>query len=316
MKNIECFSRALRLRWEWFRWDEVDRPWKGTPTPCDSSDKQLFSSCTTIQLGDGSLASFWMDRWLNGVAPAVLASEIFKLTRLKRLSVKEAMDNGRWMKGLQRMHTDAQIEQFVRLWGEVQNVMLSNNRDSISWDLTANAAYSACSAYEIQFAARIAMPGLDRVWRCKMEGKVKFYLWLLLQNRNWTADHLRARGWSHNSMCRLCDQQEETAEHLTLSCCYAKEVWFQFSRTSSAMYNAISSTPSIREWWFRLYSATGEKEKVSEDITLAAYIAWNLWMERNRRVFDQKERTAISLAVFIKEEVNLFWEATKRTTVV
>lgn len=48
IKNIECFSRALRLRWEWFKWGDGERPWKGFATPCDDMDRQLFSSCTTI----------------------------------------------------------------------------------------------------------------------------------------------------------------------------------------------------------------------------------------------------------------------------
>lgn len=61
VKNIDCFSRALRLRWDWFRWDDEDRPWKGSPTPCDEMDKQLFASCTSIQLGDRSIAAFWRD---------------------------------------------------------------------------------------------------------------------------------------------------------------------------------------------------------------------------------------------------------------
>ncbi|KAE8783586.1 retrotransposon unclassified [Hordeum vulgare] len=70
VKNIECFNRALRLRWEWFKWDDEDRPWKGTPTPCDESERQLFSSCTSIELGDGSVVLFWRERWLNGEAPS------------------------------------------------------------------------------------------------------------------------------------------------------------------------------------------------------------------------------------------------------
>jgi hypothetical protein len=64
---------ALRLRWEWFRWTDKDRPWVGTETACDQSDRGLFAACTTITVGNGETAWFWTDRWLDGQAPQQLA---------------------------------------------------------------------------------------------------------------------------------------------------------------------------------------------------------------------------------------------------
>lgn len=150
--------------------------------------------------------------------------ELYHLARFKKISVREAIHNGRWMQGLQRMTTEVQLNQFVRLWEEIQSIQLTDRKDKILWTLTANRRYSAASAYDVHFVARITKPGLAHVWRGKMEGKVKFYLWLLLQNRNWTADRLQARGLPHNDLCCLCDQEKETAEHITLTCCFAKEV--------------------------------------------------------------------------------------------
>ena len=130
--------------------------------------------------------------------------ELYQLARFKKMSVREALHNGRWMLGLQRMTTEGQLNQFVRLWEELQSIQLTDSKDKILWNLIANRKYSAVSAYDTHFVARINKPGLAQVWRGKMKGKVKFYLWLLLQNRNWTA------------------------EHITLACCFAKEVWLQF----------------------------------------------------------------------------------------
>jgi hypothetical protein len=79
VKDIQAFSRALRLRWEWFRWTEHDRPWVGSETPCDQSDKDLFASCTSISISNGEIARFWSDRWLNGQAPMMLAPLCYTL---------------------------------------------------------------------------------------------------------------------------------------------------------------------------------------------------------------------------------------------
>uniref|UniRef100_A0A453BYJ9 Reverse transcriptase domain-containing protein n=1 Tax=Aegilops tauschii subsp. strangulata TaxID=200361 RepID=A0A453BYJ9_AEGTS len=314
VKDILCFTRALRLRWEWFWWAEEDRPWKGTATPCDDTDRQLFSSCTSIELGDGSIAAFWTDRWLNGEAPLHLAPDIFKLARFKKLTVKEALSTARWMQGLQRLDSYEQLCQFVGLWEKLQSVNLSYQRDKIKWNITANGRYSACSAYEIQFLARIEQPGIARVWRCKLEGKVKFYMWLLLQNRNWTADRLQARGWPHNDSCRLCDQAPETAAHLTLQCCYARQVWHLALGANGWVQNDGLSTTSVSEWWRIFCTHSGATARIEADLTLAAYIAWHLWKERNRRVFEDKELTPRAVVNLISDDIKLLNEALNPST--
>ena len=303
IKNIECFSRALRLRWEWYRWEERDRPWKGTDTPCDGVDKQLFSSCTTISLGDGSLASFWRDRWLNGEAPMVLAPAVFKLACFKKVLVKQGMHNAKWMQGLNRISNAEELRQFVQRWNKVQGTTLSTEKDTILLNLTANGSYSACSAYEAQFFSRIERPRLARVWTSKMEGKVKFYLWLLLQNRNWTADRLQARGGPHNERCKLCDQEPETANHIALLYSFAKEVWFQFRDSHNAMFAVADEAQTVGEWWERLCSAGGSKEQNRLNMTVAAYTVWNLWKERNQRVFDHKALQESAILQLIKQDI-------------
>ncbi|CAM0947514.1 unnamed protein product [Alopecurus aequalis] len=59
IKDMTAYSRALRLRWLWYEWDEHPRPWMGTAVPCDTVDRQLFAACTAVTLGNGQQASFW-----------------------------------------------------------------------------------------------------------------------------------------------------------------------------------------------------------------------------------------------------------------
>lgn len=165
IKEMQAFSRALRLRWEWLRWTDRERPWIGTETPCDRVDKALFSACTTIHLGNGEIASFWADKWLGGEAPLQIAPLCFPLARRKNLCVREALHNDRWLCGLQRISTEAQLDQFINLWQLLQSVTLIEERDSIAWNLTADGRYSAISAYHAQFLGRIPLPKLDLVWK-------------------------------------------------------------------------------------------------------------------------------------------------------
>ena len=66
-----------------------------------------------------------------------------------------------------------------------------------------------------------------RIWKSWAPAKCKVFLWLAVRNRCWTADQLAKRNLPHLSLCPLCDQAEETIQHLLTSCVFAREFWFR-----------------------------------------------------------------------------------------
>ncbi|KAM0862116.1 hypothetical protein ACQ4PT_045457 [Festuca glaucescens] len=125
------------------------------------------------------------------MAPATLVPGLFKLAFRKKLSVKDALSQGKWMRGLERMISLQDLEDFAKLWENVREIQLTDRIDTVTWILMTDAAYSAESAYEVQLYGRLVLPYLNNVWKAKMEEMVRFFLWLLLQNWLWTADRLR-----------------------------------------------------------------------------------------------------------------------------
>ncbi|KAM3372699.1 hypothetical protein ACQJBY_019531 [Aegilops geniculata] len=101
--------------------------------------------------------------------------------------------------------------------------------------------------------------------------------------------------------------------HLTLQCCYAREVWHLFLGANSRMYNGVSSASSVSDWWKLLCTQRGAPARTEEEITLSAYIAWHLWKERNRRVFEDKDLTPRALVNMIRDDVTLLSEALRPT---
>lgn len=85
------FGRALRLRWLWFSWKEPQSPWVGSGLPCDDTDRELFAAATEITIRDGATARFWSDRWLLGQSPKTIAPALFKISRRKTRSIREAL---------------------------------------------------------------------------------------------------------------------------------------------------------------------------------------------------------------------------------
>jgi hypothetical protein len=69
IKELKKFSRALKMRWLWYMWDQKERPWKGIFIITDLTDRQLLFCSTTVTIGDGKCTLFWEARWLNGTSP-------------------------------------------------------------------------------------------------------------------------------------------------------------------------------------------------------------------------------------------------------
>jgi len=55
--------------------------------------------------------------------------------------------------------------------------------------------------------------------------KVKFFTWLAVKGRIWTADRSHRRGLTTDTDCRLCDHEVEIADHLLYTCSFTKQVW-------------------------------------------------------------------------------------------
>lgn len=151
------------------------------------------------------------------------------------------------------------------------------------------------------------------IWHAQAEGKHKFFAWLLVESKLLTVDKLLKRNWPCNGHCVMCDQAPETEDHLCLHCPFAKEVWGHVRTWSGDLITIPDSSKGIEAWWnSELQGLPQNTRRVKA--ALMMYTAWNLWKERNRRIFEGKcvqplrvLRFIIPLRVlrFIKDEMAL-----------
>jgi hypothetical protein len=153
------------------------------PSARTATEAELFRECTVISLGNEECTSFWHDKWLQGQAPKDLMTALLKLAWRKNLMVAQAIPQGRWMRGLKRISTTQEIEQFIELWTRINQVQLTDAADDIDWRFTAGGRYSAQSAYAVQFMGSFVDHSWDRLWAAHVENKCKLFCWLFLQNR-------------------------------------------------------------------------------------------------------------------------------------
>jgi hypothetical protein len=146
--------------------------------------------------------------------------------------VAQALHNDHWISDVMQDLTVPLLDEFVNLWGLVEDAGFQPHDlepDTIIWTRTSSGDYSAKSAYKMQFEGGIFSSFPKTVWKVWAPSRCKFFLWLLLQNRVWTADRLLIREWPNSYVCQLCFRNLETAPHLFMQCPTVHSIWTQIS---------------------------------------------------------------------------------------
>jgi hypothetical protein len=137
----------------------------------------------------------------------------------------------------------------------------------------------------------------EKLWNNPHWPKIKVFQWLILHNRILTWENLKKRGFIGPSRCHLCEEKDETMNHLMDECPYTTKVWDWassiFRQSNRVRGNIVASITT----WKENYS---ENKEVNLCGTLIlVMIIWAIWKERNRCVF----RNQIWMTRKIKEIV-------------
>jgi hypothetical protein len=128
-------------------------------------------------------------------------------------------------------------------------------------------------------------------------------MWLVAHNKCWTADRLARSGLPHPESCPLCDQEDETIDHLLVHCVFARKFWFILFRQVGL--HTISPQPSelsLLAWWEKASSSTNDglmRQGIDLFIILGA---WTIWNHRNGYVFDEATPNLAGALVLAGEE--------------
>jgi hypothetical protein len=228
LTDLERFGRALRLRWLWFQWKTPNKPWCNMELPIDNTDEALFTAATKVTVHNGCWARFWTSSLINGRSPAALFPALFNHSKRKKRSVA----NGTWIEDVLHDTTPALFAEYFTLWHLIQEIGFNpadREEDEIVRSRTANGQYSASSAYKMQFEGGTESLFPAGIWQIWAPARCKLFMWLMIQNRIWTADMLLRREWTNHYFCPLCYRNLETVGHLFMECPVARQVWIEVS---------------------------------------------------------------------------------------
>ncbi|WVZ75533.1 hypothetical protein U9M48_023578 [Paspalum notatum var. saurae] len=275
--DLECLGWSLRLRWLWMLKTNANRPWAGLPIQVPAKARALFDMAVVTSVGNGSDTKFWMDRWLQGKTMAEWAPNLFRLVPkrvVKRRTVSQALTNRSWVADIRGALTVQWMDWSCGLI------------DQHHWKLSSSGCYSSKSAYDALFVGTIKFSSWKRIWKSWAPPNCKFFIWLAILNRCWTSDRLAKRGLPHHPSCPLCDQADESIQHILMQCVVARELWFQvLQKINLHAVSPPEASSRLTSWWSQSSRALPKDARKGFN-SLVILVSWELWKHRNACVFE------------------------------
>ncbi|KAE8782832.1 Serine/threonine-protein kinase CTR1 [Hordeum vulgare] len=170
IKDLRLQALALRVRWDWLKQDDPNRPWQGLKLMDDDAASSVFNSLVKINVGNGARVLFWRDRWINGFTIKEIAPLIFQLvpTRARNSrTVQQVLTDNYWT---QDVHGDLSFMahiQVAHLCQAMASVPGSGDvPDQFAWPANKSGSYTAKSVYQRLCSGMIESPFASAVWRC------------------------------------------------------------------------------------------------------------------------------------------------------
>jgi hypothetical protein len=248
---------------------------------------------------------FWQDKWLDGVSIRGLAPDLCMAVS-KRASktrlVSDALLGDRWIWDISCSLSVLALQQYASLWVYIQQVQLHpNSPDRFTWKWSSSQKYSSASAYPAFFHGQCAVSAAKELRKTRAPANVKFFVWLAILDRCWTTERRQRHNLQGNADCNLCGQAVEFIHHMLLGCVYSREVWVRLLRSIGLLHLCPAQDAALAPWWLAGHKSLPKERRRGFD-SLVTLVWWNIWRERNSRVFNDAMKQAAELASWIHEE--------------
>jgi len=198
----------------------------------------------------------------------------------------------------------------------LQSVSLQvDSADTWRWKLETSSTFSVRSAYSVltsesAAASTVAVP---TIWHQQVPLKVVLFVWCLFRDRLPTKDNLLRRGviTLDSRMCIADCNSIETTNHLFLHCSTFGSVWQCLLRG----LGFSTALPLGVIYHFNQFSWDDGAVKDRRTILQVIWFAttWEIWKERNNRLFNGKQSSIIQVVDKIKS-LTFMWLKEKYPT--
>jgi hypothetical protein len=118
-------------------------------------------------------------------------------------------------------------------------------------------------------------------------------------------DHLAKRGLPHPDACPFCDQEDETVQHILVSCVFAREVWLLiFQRMGLLTITPQPLAVHFTSWWCK--AIQGVDKELKKDLnSLIILVVWEILKHHNDCIFNGAQPSVTQVLQTVENECML-----------
>lgn len=144
------------------------------------------------------------------------------------------------------------------------NIGVYTMKSGYKWQITAQGS-SLQTEYPTSFYTKL--------WGLKMPNKIRINMWKIANNYILTLYNLKLRKLAANTLCPVCQAEEETVSHLFRDCLFSQQVLRGLRGTVSSH----NGEPNWKKWLDMKFNSLNNEEC---KIRVTAY--WAIWYNRNK----------------------------------
>lgn len=221
--------------------------------------------------------------------------------------VSDALLDNSWAADIGPNLSQDALAQFFRLWPRIAGTQLTKGvEDSVRWAWEAHGNFSARSAYVARFMGLEVSPTASFTWQSRAPLQCRFFAWLVIKNRCWTSDRLARRGLPHQDSCPLCNQQDETIQHLLIDCVFARQVWHWMGQVTARVEFEPRQNETLGQWCSRQDGSATNRKATRAKCLLGMWMIWKHWKDI---VFNGASPSLSRTVRWIREEGRIWTKA-------
>jgi hypothetical protein len=255
----------------------------------------VFRGIASCVPGKGDTINFWEDLF-HGSIRANHFPNLFAYAKDPKISLQKIRNSVDLIDCFRIPMSRQAYNELLEIQEELMDIPDSALLDDDSWKyIWGQQCYSSSKFYQYSFSNLHPSRVVVWIWATNCVPKIKFFAWLLLNDRLNTRNMLRRRNkfLEEGYNCALCqDGVEETVEHLFFDCSSAVCRWFALGIICNEFGNIHQ----------RVYAA---KQVFNYPFFMEVFLigAWCIWKERNELVFNNKAPRLASWKPLFKSEV-------------
>nr|GEW06908.1 RNA-directed DNA polymerase, eukaryota [Tanacetum cinerariifolium] len=313
IKEIEAIRNQIFLgadtdenKMTWIKWNKVMASKKDGGLG-DGSLYGMFilDDFLKREVGDGLETRFWDDYWISDGLLKDLYRRVYNLDQNPESVVANRLNlvpNAPFLR--RNLRGGAEKDQWVALLSLLETHVSFNQRDRWIWTGDGDGIYSVNCGWKLIDKGTLCLDTYATRWLKEMPTKVNIFIWRMLLNKIPTRMNLMTRGITVKSnQCGICDEGDETINHLMLHCDLARDLWALVGLWWTLDLPFVLTIRELMSWvdHTRLHILANKVLHVVVGTT-----AWSICNFRKRNVF-QEEKPKKALLFYSIVSTSFFW---------